>query len=115
MVGLVLQCIRDVCFSPANFLVEKKVTHSYNLSEKAFLVGFLMETVDYAARRDFDAAKLACLMTVYISSHMYFKWYYWLAPQMLWDYFKEIMIRHTIEASKTLLSARARLNIRYCR
>ncbi|XP_063839295.1 uncharacterized protein LOC135088375 [Ostrinia nubilalis] len=83
----------------AYFLVEKKVTENFNLSEKSFLIGFLSETIEYAARRDFSAFKLAVLITLYLHTHLYFKWYYWQAPAAVWFYFKEIMIRHTIEDS----------------
>ncbi|KAL0848830.1 hypothetical protein ABMA28_013251 [Loxostege sticticalis] len=83
----------------AHFLVEKKVTQNFNLSEKSFLIGFLSETIEYAARRDFSAFKLAVLITLYVDAHLYFKWYYWQAPAAVWFYFKEIMIRHTIEDS----------------
>ncbi|KAM3959109.1 uncharacterized protein ACR2FA_006789 [Aphomia sociella] len=81
------------------FLVEKKVVGNHHLSEIKFLISFLVETIDYAAQRDFNAFKLACLLTIYIKTHLYFKWYYWLPPIAVWHYFKEIMIRHTIEDS----------------
>ncbi|KAJ0181562.1 hypothetical protein K1T71_002284 [Dendrolimus kikuchii] len=81
------------------FLVEKAIIMNYNLSEKNFLVSLLLETIDYAAQRDFSAFKLACLVTIYLSTHLYFKWYYWQSPSAVWFYFKELMVRHTIEDS----------------
>ncbi|XP_013192948.2 uncharacterized protein LOC106136836 [Amyelois transitella] len=81
------------------FLIAKNVIMNYNLSEKNFLISFLAETIDYAAQRDFGSFKLACLLTIYLDTHIYFKGYYWLPPESLWLYFKEIMIRHTIEDS----------------
>ncbi|CAG4972691.1 unnamed protein product [Colias eurytheme] len=89
-------CLKN---SLGEFLVKKNVVPNYQLSEKNFLISFLMETIDYSAQRDFSAEKLACLMTLYISTHLYFKWYYWTPPAAVWKYFKEIMIRHTIEDS----------------
>ncbi|KAL4720845.1 hypothetical protein ACJJTC_016714 [Scirpophaga incertulas] len=83
----------------AQFVVNKKITENYNVSEKSFLVSFLAETVDYGAQRDLSALKLACLVTVYLNTHTYFKWYYWLPTNNVWFYFKELMIRHTIEDS----------------
>ncbi|XP_053605573.1 uncharacterized protein LOC128672447 [Plodia interpunctella] len=83
------------------FLVAKEVIHNYSLSEKQFLISFLLETIDYAAQRDFGSFKLACLLTLYLQTHVYFKGYYWLPPESLWVYFKEILIRHTIEDSPT--------------
>ncbi|KOB67838.1 XK-related protein, partial [Operophtera brumata] len=62
------------------FLVEKKIVLNYNLSEKSFLTGLLTETVDYAAQRDFSAFELACLITIYLDTHLFFKYYYWLSP-----------------------------------
>lgn len=63
-----------------------------------------METIDYAAQRDFRADKLACLMTIYIATHLYFKWYYWVSATAVWNYFKELMIRHTIEVNNLFLT-----------
>ncbi|CAH0700892.1 unnamed protein product [Spodoptera exigua] len=80
-----------------NFLIEKNMVLNYALPEKNFLISLIMETIDYAAQRDFDAFKLAVLITIYLDSHLYFKWYYWQSPTALWNYFKEVMIRHTIE------------------
>lgn len=88
--------LRNKCFL-GHYLVKKKIVQSYNLSEKKFLVSLLIEVIDYAAQRNFSASKLACLLTIYLYAHLYFKWYYWLPPSSLWAYFKEIMIRHTIE------------------
>ncbi|XP_059047657.1 uncharacterized protein LOC131843077 [Achroia grisella] len=82
-----------------SFLVQKKIVANNHLSEINFLISFLIETIDYAAQRDFSAFKLACLLTIYLKTHLYFKWYYWLPPTAVWHYFKEIMIRHTIEDS----------------
>ncbi|CAK1549582.1 unnamed protein product [Leptosia nina] len=82
-----------------DFLVKKKIVENYNLPEKNFLISFLTETIDYAAQRHFPPDKLACLMAMYLATHNYFKWYYWMAPINVWKYFKEIMIRHTIEDS----------------
>ncbi|OWR40703.1 hypothetical protein KGM_201871 [Danaus plexippus plexippus] len=81
------------------YLVKKKLIHNYSLSEKSFLVSLLMECIDYAAQRSFSTHKLACMLTLYLASHLYFRWYYWLPPVAVWKYFKEIMIRHTIEDS----------------
>ncbi|XP_075991862.1 uncharacterized protein LOC142987171 [Anticarsia gemmatalis] len=81
----------------AEILVEQKITRNHDLSEKNFLISLLRETIDYAAQRDFDAFKLSVLLTIYLDSHCYFKWYYWQSPIAVWNYFKEIMIRHTIE------------------
>ncbi|RVE50354.1 hypothetical protein evm_005020 [Chilo suppressalis] len=81
------------------FLVAKKVIQHYNSSEKSFLISLLSETIDYAAKRDFTAYKLACLITIYLDVHIHFKWFFWQSPENLWCYFKEIMIRHTIEDS----------------
>ncbi|XP_072937290.1 uncharacterized protein [Epargyreus clarus] len=86
------KCLGDI-------LVKKKITENYNLSEKTFLIGLVTETIDYAAQRDFSARKLACLLTLYMKTHLYFKWYYWISPIATWHYFKEILIRHTIEDS----------------
>ncbi|XP_052757815.1 pre-mRNA-splicing factor CWC22 homolog [Galleria mellonella] len=79
------------------FLVKKNIVPNYNISETNFLISFLMETIDYAAQHDFNVSKLACLISIYIKTHLYFKSYYWLPPIALWDYFKETMIRHTVE------------------
>ncbi|XP_037866446.1 uncharacterized protein LOC119628424 [Bombyx mori] len=80
-------------------LVEKQIVVNYNLSERKFVTNLLCETIDYAAQRDFSAFKLACLLTTYVTVHSYFKWYYWQAPVSVWMYFKELMIRLTIEDS----------------
>ncbi|XP_050685336.1 uncharacterized protein LOC126979820 [Leptidea sinapis] len=82
-----------------DFVVAKKIIANYNLTEKKFAVSLMVETIEYAAQRDFNVFKLSCLMTLYLSTHMFFKWFYWLSPAALWNYFKEIMIRHTIEDS----------------
>ncbi|CAH0603527.1 unnamed protein product [Chrysodeixis includens] len=82
-----------------SFLVEKNIIANYSVSEKNFLINLLVETIDYAAQRDFNAFKLSVLLTIYLDTHMYFKWYYWQAPAAVWKYFKEVMIRHTIEDS----------------
>ncbi|XP_049867008.1 uncharacterized protein LOC126367505 [Pectinophora gossypiella] len=81
------------------FLVRKQVIKNFDLTERDFLIKLLTETVDYAAQRDFNEHKLSCLITIYLTTHMYFKWFYWAAPRRVWDYFKELMIRHTIEDS----------------
>ncbi|CAH2105077.1 unnamed protein product [Euphydryas editha] len=81
------------------FLVNKKIVPNDCLSEKAFLVSLLLECINYSAQRDFDAPKVACLMTIYLTTHAYFRWYYWLPPTAVWKFFKEVMIRHTIEDS----------------
>ncbi|CAH3853578.1 unnamed protein product [Pieris brassicae] len=81
------------------FLVKKNVVPNYHLSEKNFLISLIMEAIDYAAHRGFPPAKLACLMTMYLYTHIHFKWYYWISPMAVWQYFKEIMIRHTIKDS----------------
>ncbi|CAB3231514.1 unnamed protein product [Arctia plantaginis] len=82
-------------------LVEKEIIPNFALSEKNFLVSLLAEVIDYAAQRDFNPFKLSVMLTLYVDSHRYFKWYYWLPPIALWNYFKEMMIRHTIEDSPT--------------
>ena len=79
------------------YLVLKKTVDNFNLSERDFLVSLLIECMDYAAQRNFSAYKLACLLTIYLTTHLYFKFYYWLPPIAVWKFFKEIMIRHTIE------------------
>lgn len=86
----------------ANKLLEKKILLNYELSERNFLLSLLTEVVTYAANHDFGAKKLACLLSLYVSAHSYFKWYYWLPPSQIWCYFKEILIRHTVEVSKHL-------------
>ncbi|KAI8427407.1 hypothetical protein MSG28_001957 [Choristoneura fumiferana] len=83
-----------------SFLVGKKITENYNISEKQFLISLLTEAIDYAAQREFSALKLAALLTVYLATHLYFKWYFWSPPAAVWAYFKEIMIRHTIESKR---------------
>lgn len=80
-------------------LQEKKIIHNYDLSEKKFLISLMTETIDYAAQRDFNAFKLAALLTIYLDCHCYFKYYYWQTPVNVWNYFKEIMIRHTVEVN----------------
>ncbi|XP_026737861.1 uncharacterized protein LOC113501067 [Trichoplusia ni] len=82
-----------------SFLIEKKIITNYNVSERNFLISLLSETIDYAAQRDFNAFKLSVLLTIYLDAHIYFKWYYWQSPTSVWKYFKENMIRHTIEDS----------------
>ncbi|XP_045485716.1 uncharacterized protein LOC123689487 isoform X2 [Pieris rapae] len=82
-----------------DFLVKKNVVPNYHLSEKNFLISLITEAIDYAAHRGFPPNKLACLMTMYLYTHIYFKWYYWISPMAVWQYFKEIMIRHTITDS----------------
>ncbi|XP_047987456.1 uncharacterized protein LOC125227237 isoform X2 [Leguminivora glycinivorella] len=82
-----------------NFVVEKNITENYNLSERHFLASLVTEVTDYAAQRDFSAFKLALLITLYLDTHKFFKWYYWLTPRELWEYFVENLIRHTIEDS----------------
>ncbi|XP_034826651.1 uncharacterized protein [Maniola hyperantus] len=83
----------------AEILVRKNIVASYHVTEKQFLISFLLETIAYAAQRDFNKLKLACLLTIYLSTHLYFKWYYWISPVDVWHYFKRLMIRHTIEDS----------------
>ncbi|XP_022821092.1 uncharacterized protein LOC111352709 [Spodoptera litura] len=80
-----------------NFLIEKKIVQNYAIPEKNFLISLVMEVIDYSAQRDFDAFKLAVLITIYLNSHLYFKWYYWQSPTAVWSYFKQVMIRHTVE------------------
>ncbi|XP_046961937.1 uncharacterized protein LOC124531403 [Vanessa cardui] len=82
-----------------NFLVKNKILLSDSLSEKYFLISLLKECIDYSAHREFTASKLACFITIYLATHNYFKWYYWMPPTNVWNFFKEIMIRHTIEDS----------------
>ncbi|XP_063358747.1 uncharacterized protein LOC134648195 [Cydia amplana] len=82
-----------------NFVVEKNITENFNLSERQFLTSLVCEVTDYAAQRDFSALKLALLITLYLDTHKYFKWYYWLSPRELWSYFFENLIRLTIENS----------------
>ncbi|CAK1603582.1 unnamed protein product [Parnassius mnemosyne] len=82
-----------------DYLVDKNVVLSHNLSEKMFVVNLLLEAIDYSAQRDFNAFKLACLLTIYLKTHLYFKRYYWSPPVAVWEYFKETMIRHTVEDS----------------
>ncbi|XP_047041480.1 uncharacterized protein LOC124645674 [Helicoverpa zea] len=81
----------------ADFLIEKNITANYMISEKNFLISLMLETIEYAAQRDFGAYKLSVLITIYLDSHLYFKWYYWQSPTAVWNYFKEMMIRHSIE------------------
>ncbi|XP_045459241.1 uncharacterized protein LOC123669694 [Melitaea cinxia] len=81
------------------FLINKKIVPHYCLSEKALLVSLLLECINYSAQRDFPATKVACLMTIYLATHAYFRWYYWLPPAAVWKFLKEVMIRHTIEDS----------------
>lgn len=57
----------------------------------------MAEAIDYAAQKDFSAVKLACLITIYLKTHVYFKWHYLVHPTAVWAYFKETMIRHTME------------------
>lgn len=85
-----------------NFVVEKKIIGNYNLSEKAFLINLVTEIIDYSGQRNFTACKLACLITIYLSSHVYFQSYYWRSPCSVWFYFKELMIRHTTEVIITI-------------
>ncbi|KAJ8729725.1 hypothetical protein PYW08_001306 [Mythimna loreyi] len=80
-----------------DFLIQKNIIANYYLSEKNFLISLLMETIEYAAQREFDALKLSTLITIYLATHKYFKWFYWQSPVAVWNYFKEVMIRHTIE------------------
>ncbi|KAJ8726042.1 hypothetical protein PYW07_000740 [Mythimna separata] len=80
-----------------DFVVQKKIIANYFLSEKNFLISLLTETIDYAAQREFDALKLSTLITIYLATHKYFKWYYWQSPTAVWTYFKDLMIRHTID------------------
>ncbi|XP_063375819.1 uncharacterized protein LOC134663385 [Cydia fagiglandana] len=82
-----------------NFVVEKKITENFNLSERQFLASLVYEVIDYAAQRDFTASKLALIITLYLDAHKYFKWSYWLSPRELWAYFMENLIRHSIEYS----------------
>lgn len=86
-----------------DFLVEKKVILNYKLSEKNFLISLVKEILDYAAQRDFSAFKLSMLITIYLATHLYFKWYYWISPVAVWLYFKEVMIRHTIEVGTYII------------
>ncbi|KAI5636010.1 flagellar c1a complex subunit c1a-32 domain-containing protein [Phthorimaea operculella] len=81
------------------FVVKKGVVNNYDILERNFVVKLLMETTDYAAQRDFNSRKLAMLFNVYLTTHLYFKWYYWSNPKPIWDYFEELMIRHTIECT----------------
>ncbi|KAJ2944469.1 hypothetical protein O0L34_g3815 [Tuta absoluta] len=80
-------------------LVKKAVVNSYDDTERNFLVHFLMEAVHYAAQRDFNLPKLAMLFNIYLATHIYFKWYYWSDAKRIWDFFEELMIRHTIECT----------------
>ncbi|XP_050550676.1 uncharacterized protein LOC118273285 [Spodoptera frugiperda] len=80
-----------------NFLIEKNIVHNYAIGEKNFLMSLILEVIDYSAQRDFDAFRLAALITIYIDTHLYFRWYYWQSPTAVWNYFKQVMIRHTIE------------------
>ncbi|XP_045761636.1 uncharacterized protein LOC123864918 [Maniola jurtina] len=83
----------------AEILVRKNIVASYHLPEKHFLIDFLLETIGYAAQRDFNKFKLACLLSIYLSTHLHYKWYYWISPVDVWHYFKQLMIKHTIEDS----------------
>ncbi|CAG5048218.1 unnamed protein product, partial [Parnassius apollo] len=82
-----------------DYLVDKNVVLSHHLSEKMFVINLLLETIDYSAQRNFNAFKLACLLTIYLKTHLYYKLYYWSPPAAVWEYFKETMIRHTVEDS----------------
>ncbi|XP_023942982.2 uncharacterized protein LOC112049357 [Bicyclus anynana] len=80
-------------------LVRYNIVTNYHVTEKYFLVIFVMETISYAAQRDFNVSKLACLLSIYLATHLYFKWYYWISPAAVWKYFRRLMIKHTIEDS----------------
>ncbi|XP_063617934.1 uncharacterized protein LOC134790879 [Cydia splendana] len=88
-----------------NFVMEKKLTENFNLSERQFLTSLVYEATDYAAQRDFTAYKLALLITLYLDAHKYFKWSYWLSPRELWAYFMENLIRHVVEDSPESVEA----------
>ncbi|CAH0726346.1 unnamed protein product, partial [Brenthis ino] len=79
------------------YLINKNIVPNYNLPEKKLLVSLVMECIDYGAQRDFPVFKLACLLTIYLTTHLHFKFYYWLSPIAVWNFFKEVMIRHTVE------------------
>ncbi|XP_068621578.1 uncharacterized protein [Battus philenor] len=83
----------------ADYLVEKKIVVNHHLSEKEFLLKLLLQLIDYSAQRTFTAQKLACILAIYLKTHLYFKHYFWKSPVAVWEYFKETLIRHTIEDS----------------
>ncbi|KPI98499.1 PREDICTED: uncharacterized protein LOC106127597 [Papilio xuthus] len=83
----------------ADYLGDKNLVQNFNLSEKEFLINLLLQLIEYSAQRDFNAKKLACVLAIYLTTHLYFKRYFWTAPTAVWEYFKETLIRHTIEDS----------------
>lgn len=83
-------------------LVKKNIVVSHHINEKFFLVSLLLETVGYAAQRGLCKRKLACLLSIYLSTLLYFRWYYWISPAAVWQYFRRVMVKHAIEVKKRL-------------